>query len=313
MNIATMKRLKIFLLLVAAIAFLSPSLVLAQATRTWISGVGDDANPGSRTAPCKTFAGAISQTAPGGVIDILDPGGFGGVTIAKSITLEGDGAEGDVLVSGTAGIVVNAGTNDIIILRNLTLEGLGATTLTPGTFGIRILQAGSVHIENCRINGFSAATGAGIELQSSAATAQLYIKDTTIHNCFPAGIRLDPTVPCSVLIEHVNITDCGNGIVVSSNATAVINDTTVSGNAGVGFLVGTNGYMTVNRGTATDNQIGVAVLNLGYATISDCTITKNTDGVAVVKPGKLYSLGDNSIFGNLSNGSASITGLVTKK
>jgi len=93
----------------------------------------------------------------------------------------------------------------------------------------------------------------------------------------------------------------------------VINDTTVSGNAGVGFLVGTNGYMTVNRGTATDNQIGVAVLNLGYATISDCTITKNTDGVAVVKPGKLYSLGDNSIFGNLSNGSASITGLVTKK
>src|SRR5262244_3544271 len=73
----------------------------AQATRTWISGVGDDANPCSRTAPCKTFAGAISKTAPGGIINCLDPGGFGAVTITKSITIVGDAAEGDILVSGT--------------------------------------------------------------------------------------------------------------------------------------------------------------------------------------------------------------------
>ena len=65
----------------------------AQATRTWISGVGDDANPCSRTAPCKTFAGAISKTAEGGEINALDPGGYGAVTITKSITIDGGSAK----------------------------------------------------------------------------------------------------------------------------------------------------------------------------------------------------------------------------
>src|ERR1700682_4953716 len=91
----------------------------AQATRTWVSGVGDDANPCSRTAPCKTFAGAISKTQAGGEINVLDPGGFGGVTITKSITISSEGFEAGVLVSGTNAIIVNAGANDVIILRGL--------------------------------------------------------------------------------------------------------------------------------------------------------------------------------------------------
>ncbi|MCU0340213.1 MAG: hypothetical protein MUE30_10020, partial [Spirosomaceae bacterium] len=74
----------------------------------WVSGVGDDANPCSRTAPCKTFAGAISKTAAGGEISVLDPGGFGAVTITKSITLNGDGTLAGILASGTNGIVINA-------------------------------------------------------------------------------------------------------------------------------------------------------------------------------------------------------------
>src|ERR1700758_1575195 len=97
----------------------------AQASRTWVSGVGDDANPCSRTAPCKTFAGAISKTAAGGEIDALDPGGFGALTITKSITLDGGGGQvASVLVAGTNGIVVAAASNDVVILRNLRLDGL---------------------------------------------------------------------------------------------------------------------------------------------------------------------------------------------
>src|SRR5215831_17573081 len=91
----------------------------AQATRTWVSGVGDDANPCSRTAPCKTFAGAISKTAPNGEIDVLDPGGFGALTITKSIIIDGGGNLAGVLVSGTNGIVVSAGATDRVVLRNL--------------------------------------------------------------------------------------------------------------------------------------------------------------------------------------------------
>src|ERR1700720_2543301 len=106
----------------------------AQATRTWVSGVGDDANPCSRTAPCKTWAGAISKTAPGGEIDALDPGGFGALTITKAITLDGGGGQvASVLVAGTNGIAVAAGASDVVILRNLRLNGLLGNGSSPGT------------------------------------------------------------------------------------------------------------------------------------------------------------------------------------
>src|ERR1700756_2338676 len=95
----------------------------AAASRTWVSGVGDDANPCSRTAPCKTFAGAISKTDPGGEISVLDPGGYGAVTITKSISIitEGGSGEAGILASGTNGITVNAGASDVVILRGLVI------------------------------------------------------------------------------------------------------------------------------------------------------------------------------------------------
>src|ERR671914_2985295 len=96
----------------ALLALALPSSASAQATRTWVSGVGDDANPCSRTAPCKTFAGAISKTAAGGEINCLDPGGFGGVTITKSLTINCKSSHGGALVSGTNAIVINAATTD---------------------------------------------------------------------------------------------------------------------------------------------------------------------------------------------------------
>src|SRR5208282_5897444 len=109
----------------------------AQATRTWISGVGDDANPCSRTAPCKTFAGAISKTTAGGEIDALDPGGFGALTITKSITLDGGGGQvASILVSGTPGINVAAGGNDVVTIRNIRFQGLLGNDSSPGTAGL---------------------------------------------------------------------------------------------------------------------------------------------------------------------------------
>src|SRR3954464_9465099 len=96
----------------------------AQATRTWVSGVGDDANPCSRTAPCKTFAGAISKTASPGIINCLDSGGFGAVTIKKSITIDCTGSIGSALSSGVQGIVINTGlTTDKVVLRNIDING----------------------------------------------------------------------------------------------------------------------------------------------------------------------------------------------
>src|SRR5260370_25115769 len=131
------------------------SIAQAQATRTWVSGVGDDANPCSRTAPCHTFAGAISKTAVGGEIDVLDPGGFGAVTITKSISIENTGNIAGVLVSGTNGIVISAPSNALVLLRGLTIEGLGT-----GQNGIDFLAGGELYVEHCFINNF---TRRGIE------------------------------------------------------------------------------------------------------------------------------------------------------
>src|ERR1700690_2783417 len=124
----------------------------AQATRTFVSGVGDDANPCSRTAPCKTFAGAISKTAAFGEINVLDPGGFGSVTITKSITIDGSGGSiAGVLVAGTNGITVNAGATDTVILRNLDIDG---TAVSGALQGLEFLAGKQLIIDHCNIYGF---------------------------------------------------------------------------------------------------------------------------------------------------------------
>src|SRR5690348_277038 len=155
-------------LLAAAVGLLLPFLASApaqaQATRTWVSGVGDDANPCSRTAPCKTFAGAISKTAAGGEINVLDPGGFGAVTITKSITISSVGFEAGVLVSGTNGIVISNGPSDLVVLEGLDIEGLGT-----GLNGVSVIgTSGSVYVRNSKIHHF---TQNGINMASTTSGA----------------------------------------------------------------------------------------------------------------------------------------------
>src|ERR1051326_3308525 len=117
-----MRKMRVLVFLVMAIAL--GQSAFAQASRTWVSGVGDDVNPCSRTAPCKTWAGAISKTANGGEIDALDPGGFGGVTITKSITLYGGGGQvASTLVAGVSGINVVAQPTDVVTIRNVRVDG----------------------------------------------------------------------------------------------------------------------------------------------------------------------------------------------
>src|SRR3954451_5075346 len=130
-----------------------PSAAFGQATRTWVSGVGDDVNPCSRTAPCKTWAGAISKTASGGIIDALDPGGFGAVTITKPITLEGNGTLASILSSGVQGVIVNitSGLNRNVVLRNILIDGAGTTL---GTNGINFIAGDSLTVENCSIQHY---------------------------------------------------------------------------------------------------------------------------------------------------------------
>jgi hypothetical protein len=170
--------------LFVAITFLVTSLTQAQATRTWVSGVGDDVNPCSRTAPCKTFAGAISKTATGGEINVLDSGGFGAVTITKSITIDGTGNLGSILAPATTGININitsaSDTAKSVRIRGLTINGAGS-----GIHGIRVIAADKLSIEDSVIDGFNTN---GVTVQAGT----VFVRNTVIRNNAGAGISVAP-------------------------------------------------------------------------------------------------------------------------
>lgn len=222
----------------------------AQATRTWVSGVGDDANPCSRTAPCKTFAGAISKTAAGGEINVLDPGGFGALTITKSITIRSDSIEAGVLVSGTNGFIINAATTDTVVIDGIDFEGLGT-----GLNGIKVLQARNVVVRNSVIRNFrEAATGSGISLENAGIATRLTVDNVTfINNLY--GVRQTSALGSKAVI---------NNSLFAFNATAGISATgsantlQINGNA---FYNSTKAIELLGGATGTsfgNNAIGTA-------------------------------------------------------
>src|SRR5215467_7029717 len=211
-----------------AVVVFTCALASAQATRTWVSGVGDDANPCSRTAPCKTFAGAIAKTATGGEIDVLDPGGFGAVTITKSISIEACCIAG-VLVTGTNAIVISAPAGSNVVLRGLTFEGLGT-----GLDAIKYNTGGDLFVEDCFINNF--ATN-GIEFAANQANNSfLSVKNTVIRNCTgasnPSGILISSAGGGAVSgsIDNVKLENNATGLKVNGVATISARNTVAAGN-----------------------------------------------------------------------------------
>src|SRR5215472_11478366 len=185
------------------------SAAQAQATRTWVSGVGDDANPCARTAPCKTFAGAISKTAPGGEIDALDPGGFGALTITKAITIDGGGGQvASVLVAGTNGIVVAAGPSDVVIIRNMRFDGVGA-----GLNGIRFISGKALIIENCEFMGF---TQSAVDVALGNA-GNVLVTDTRIVGVGGIGVSVSGS-GADLQMDDVWVTGSASGFSVAAGA-----------------------------------------------------------------------------------------------
>jgi hypothetical protein len=281
----------------------------AQASRTWVSGVGDDANPCTRTAPCKTFAGAISKTAAGAEIDALDPGGFGAVTITKAITIDGGGGQvASILVSGTNAIVVQAGPSDVVTLRNLRLNGIGT-----GINGIRFLSGRAIHIQNCYIFGF---TNNGIDI---ASAGQANISDTVLSNNF-GGIRISTSGAGNMLaaLERVQINNSGSfglrgdGSGGTGAVTIEFTDSQVSNsNNGVvsaGNLAAVG--IIINRAAIVNNAANglqtTASGQNGVIFVGNSTIAGNGTGVNASAGGVILTNGNNSITSNfISNGTFS--------
>jgi hypothetical protein len=284
----------------------------AQATRTWVSGVGDDANPCSRTAPCKTFAGAISKTAASGEISVLDPGGFGALTITKAITVNGEGTLASITASLVNGIVVNAGANDIVYIRNLSINGVGN-----GLSGIRYLAGKAVHVENCSIYGFgSTASGHGNGIIANlGASGLLFVKDTYIKNCGVSGITAQTSAGfLGGTLDNVRLEGLPTGLVIGNNSfvsvrNAVINFNTIAGVSITGSGTPTGSFDNV---MINNNPTGINVGATGILNLSSSVLESNTTAISSAAPqANLRSSGNNRLLGNTSDG-ATLTVILQK-
>jgi hypothetical protein len=296
-------------MVLAGAVMLCTAPLFAQATRTWVSGVGDDVNPCSRTAPCKTFAGAISKTASGGVIDALDPGGYGAVTITKPITIEGNGTLASILASGTNGVVINitSGTNRDVVLRNLLLDGSGTTL---GLNGIRFIAGDSLLVENCSIEQFS---GSGIEFAPNS-TGRLNVLNTTITHMGTQGILVRPAVGgvARVSVFQSNIIKNANGIVMQdANSTPIavsVSHSRISNNTSDGMFANSTtaaGITSIVEETEVAHNGGIGLRTAGGSgriRSANNLIFGNTTGVSA-PAGELCTFGNNRLNGNSTNGS----------
>jgi hypothetical protein len=287
--------LKLSALFVFVFAF--ASLAQAQATRTWVSGVGDDVNPCSRTAPCKTFAGAISKTAVNGEINCLDPAGYGAVTITKSITIDCEDTQGSILASLVNGVTINitsgTDTKKAVKLRGLSINGAGT-----GINGVRVLAANSVHLDEVVMDGF---TQHGVSVETIAGTPKVTIDSCNFRsnagngvNTFITGGTVSLSVSNSVFASN------NTGLNLSSNTKATISRSNVHGNTtGLGV---TNASLGVQDCNISNNTTGILSSTGGAIRVMGTMVTGNGTGLSA-SGGTIVSHISNVFAGNTTDGS----------
>ncbi len=303
-------RFTLKIMAIATFMFAFASFAQAQATRTWVSGVGDDVNPCSRTAPCKTWAGAFSKTFINGEIDALDPGGYGTLIISKSITIDGGTGSGwgSTLASGTNGFTVNIAVNAndpqrTAILKHLSINGTGASGAVgtrTGVNGVNYIQGTAVIIEDCQIFNFGT-TGVLVNLTGSGA---LTMTRTTL-DANQVGFRQTTTSGTlnTAITDSTIQNSTGNGVQVDAGTLDISNSTvTNNGGAGmvaqgaIGSVLNANNNVVMNNGGA-GIQSGTAVATvraIGNA------VHRNGTGMAQTA-GTFETCKNNKVRGNTSD------------
>ncbi|HEY0328684.1 MAG TPA: right-handed parallel beta-helix repeat-containing protein [Rhodopseudomonas sp.] len=309
-----------FIHLLSALALLCGLLAAApaqaQATRTWVSGVGDDANPCSRTAPCKTFAGAISKTAVNGEINCIDPAGYGAVTITKSITIDCNYTLGSILNAGTNGINIPFDSFTAVgeTRKTVRLRGLSFNGADTGLIGVRITgaagSAGSeVFIEHCVIDGNFGGAARGISDERSGG-GELYVTDTIVRNTGGTGILVNPNAGASAgsridaVLDRARVENSNFGIAVGSAARVMINNSVFAGNTAAGIEAeGPFAAVEVNVDRSVTSGNGTGVANGGGTVtirLANSDVAFNATGIS----GVTQSFGNNRISGNGAAGTA---------
>ena len=291
------------------------SLAQAQATRTWVSGVGNDANPCSRTAPCMTLAGAMIKTAVGGEIDVLDAGGVGAVTITKSITIDGGAGFGSILATGTTGVSINipvsvADPQRRVTLRRLAMNGTASGGTPTGVRGVRVHTNGlsKLNVENCYIQNFTTA-GIDVVANEGAAGARVSIRDTVITNT-AIGVQASNTNAVgfvTVTADRLKIDNGTSGIIVKDRAFFTVRDSLIQGCSTVGASIqAPSNNAGLNLENTTLFSTGTGVQSGGVGTVVDLSHSSvlNNSTAFSSSGGAINSHENNTVANNSALGTA---------
>jgi parallel beta helix pectate lyase-like protein len=280
-------------LLVSLFITLAATLPAAAVPRIFVSGLGNDANPGSITSPKRSFASALTVTDPGGEIIVLDSAGYGPVTINKSVSIiSPTGVYAGITVPvSTDGVDVNIGASDVVILRGLTINSAGGDT------GINFFSAGTLHVENCVVNGFAGSGDLGI---TASAGGQLFVKDTTIRGCND-GVAVSTSTVTRVSLTNVRLDGNGVGAFASGGGGKIsARDCVACGNSAFGFLASSLGEVNIES-CLVSNSAGTGIVSSQAGTVvrvSNCTVTDNGTGLSVLSGGTMETRQNNTVRGN---------------
>jgi len=278
---------------------LTSALMIQAAPKTFVSAQrGNDANLCDLAGPCRTFARALTQVDVGGEVVVLDSGDYEPFTIGQSVTVQAPaGVYAGITAASGYAVTVRPASTGVVVLRGLTLKGLGGLT------GIWFSAGAALHVEDCVISGFS---NDGI---TSSAAGLLFVKDTVVRNCGRDGIGVSSsTGSAKASIDRCRLEKNGDGVTVGGNAKVTVRDSTATGGAGgfvaVTYIAGTTAELNIENCLASNNGYGVHANYSGASgtatiRISNSTVTDNNYGLAVETNGTLLSRQNNIVEGNL--------------
>jgi nitrous oxidase accessory protein NosD len=279
---------------VAGLALMAVSPAQAQATRTWVSAEGNDGNAGTRVAPFATFATAVTNTAAGGTVSVVDAGDYGAVTISKSITIDGGGAQGNITFTGGEGIYVAAGVSDTVYLRHLSINGAGV-----GSDAIFLTSGAMLVVEDCAISGF---TSIGIGVGSTGAQNVL-VRNTTIIGG-TLGVRVfQGAGPVAVALQNVTITGATSAAIFTRSGVLDVSNSTLFGNA-IALENDTSATINATNNMISQNQTAVLVYTSSVTRLSGNQFVNNNVGLSL-SGGSVVSFGNNARGGNTALGAPS--------
>jgi hypothetical protein len=268
----------------------APAAVMV--TRTYVSGLGVDSNPCVAGWPCRTFQAALALTLPGGEIYVLDSADYGPVTISKAVTITSEGAVAGVLAASGVGITISAGTNDVINLRGLDIDGAKS-----GSTGIQFSSGKSLNIQRSVVRGF---TQSGINFAPNGPSA-LVASDTTVTNNASNGILVASGSAASGALSRVTASGNGVGILASGSTVSVTVADTVAGNNNYGIGASAAAVM-VRNSSVSNNAVGIAADQAAIVRVGQSSITANGTGWQATNGGQVQSYGNNNVSGNTTDG-----------